>query len=86
MDRALSYFILFALQEYKRFVVNADKPGQGIFIYIRQILEEYWHFIILIISSTLCSYFAKLSCKLCMQFAGFAVPLMLAGPTTVSTR
>lgn len=55
-----------------------------IFEVIKQGLEEFWPFILLILSSMTCSYFAKLSCKLCMQFAGFAVPLMFAGPVTVS--
>lgn len=88
---SLKYFLLpfirclLPLQDYKRFIQNSDKPGHVIFRYIKQVLEEYWHFIILLVCSMTCSYFAKLSCKLCMQLAGFAVPLMLAGPATVST-
>lgn len=55
-----------------------------VFEYIKQNLEQYWPIIILTFSSMFCSYFAKLACKLCMQLAGFSVPLLLSGPVTVS--
>lgn len=83
MDLIFDCFALF-LQDYKRFIKESEKPGHMFWEYFKQSMEEFWFIIILVFASMFCSYFAKLSCKLCMQFAGFSVPLLLAGPATVS--
>ncbi len=53
-------------------------------------MDEYWKsikpfvpFIVHFFTTGLCYYFAKSSCKMCMQRVAFALPLALATPLTV---
>ena len=53
-------------------------------------MDDHWKtikpfvpFIVHIFSTALCYYFAKSSCKMCMQRVAFALPLTLATPLTV---
>jgi hypothetical protein len=53
-------------------------------------VDDYWKtiipflpFIIHFFSTGLCYYFAKSSCKMCMQRVAFALPLTLATPVSI---
>lgn len=46
-------------------------------------IKPFVPFIVHIFSTALCYYFAKSSCKMCMQRVAFALPLTLATPLTI---
>ena len=50
---------------------------------VDKVLFRFLPLIVQIVSSAICYYFARVTCKLCMQGFSFALPLTLTTPTTL---